>query len=100
MKNEPKQLSFDQALKTLGIEDYKTRIINSNSKGKLDHLDDYIVLANILPDSKNFRAWFIKLTRHANETWKRPKSVYQHILTIFKDSMVDQKLKKKKKQHA
>lgn len=84
------QMSFDAALRKLGIEDFKTRIITSNSKGELMHLTDYIVLAESLPDDSNFRAWFLSVVKYANKNWNRPKSVYQHMVTLFKQSLKQQ----------
>lgn len=35
-------MTFQEALKILDIEDYRERILNSNSNGKLFHLQQYI----------------------------------------------------------
>lgn len=82
-------MTFNEALKILGIEDYAERIYKSNSHGELFHLEQYIELANILKDGLikegkgAFRLWFEEVIKYAEEDWKRPESVFQHIGTIF-----------------
>ena len=80
---------FNAALKRLKIEDYRERIFNSNSRGELFHLNDYIMIAKFLPDNGNdnwFRAGFEKAIIFAEENWDRPESVFQHIPRMMSDS--------------
>ena len=79
-------MTFGEALEKLGIPEYGERIINSNSHGELFHLLDYIQIAQ-LDDVSWFRVWFLKVVEYAEMHWKRPESVFQHILTALKDSM-------------
>lgn len=76
-------MSFEEALKTLGIEEYKERIFHSNSHGELFHLLDYIWLAENWPQPKEpeheFSIVFKKIVDFAQEKWERPESVFQHI---------------------
>lgn len=80
-------MTFEQALKKLNIEEYGERIFNSNSHGELFHLADYIFLAEVLDGDQValFREEFLKIVDWAGKTWKRPESVYQHILTIISE---------------
>ena len=71
-------MTFKEALKKLNIEDYGERIFNSNSHGDLSHLQGYIMLAE-MPDTSWFRDWFEAVVKSAQERWKRPESVFQHI---------------------
>ena len=71
-------MTFKKALTVLGIEDYGRRIFNSNSHGELFHLSDYLCLAE-MEDVSWFRGWFERAVRFAEENWKRPESVFQHI---------------------
>ena len=72
-------MSFDDALKTLGIERYKKRIYKSNSHGELFHLYDYVMIANVVGDDPEFSGYFDELVGFAEENWERPESVFQHI---------------------
>lgn len=77
-------MEFTEALKILGIEDYKEKIFNSNSKGELFHLSQYYELAKIFKGNSNiFRDLFESAVKSANKTWERPDSVYQHIYEIL-----------------
>ena len=81
-------MTFIEALKILGIEEYADRIINSNSRGELFHLEQYYKLAKIFPDNKEwFSPMFKDIIKHAEDTWKRPESVFQHIITILLDTI-------------
>lgn len=74
-------MNLKEALKILNIEDYEQRIVQSNSHGELFHLDQYFQLAEIFKDSKtNFREWFVYTVNFAEQNWKRPESIFQHIL--------------------
>ncbi len=73
------EMTFKEALKKLGIEDYGERIFNSNSSGELFHLIDYIIIARNLDDARYFRTWFERIIKYAEDNWERPASVYQHI---------------------
>lgn len=91
MEEVKQQLGFDDALKILGIEDYSDRILLSNSHGELFHLMDYIGLANLINHYPElgimFRPWFKGVVKSAEETWKRPESIFQHIGTVWNDHM-------------
>lgn len=76
-------MSFQDALKKLNIEDYGERIYNSNSRGELFHISDYIFFAQSFDDTSWFREWFVKVVEMAERDWKRPESVFQHIVEIF-----------------
>jgi hypothetical protein len=77
-------MTFQYALKTLGIEDYAQRILSSNSHGELFHVDQYITLAKTLKGNTEwFRKWFDHIVELAEETWERPESVFQHVLKIL-----------------
>ncbi len=81
-------MTFEEALKVLDIEDYKKQIFESNSKGELFHLMDYVCLARGFQENpKFFRKWFIEVVEATKKEWKRPESVYQHIGTIFIKSL-------------
>jgi len=80
-------ITFGEALKILNIEDYCDRITNSNSHGELFYLSDYIGIAKLIKDDSSwFRPWFEKIVKFADVTWKRPESVFQHILVFLKQS--------------
>ena len=72
-------MNFKEALEKLNIEDFGERIFNSNSRGELFHLADYIMLAGVVTDSDMFREWFLRIVSFAEEQWKRPESIFQHI---------------------
>ena len=77
------KITFAEALKILNIEDYEQRIFNSNSHGELFHLQDYIIVAQLVQEKgriNEFRKWFIGLVEWTEENWKRPESVFQHII--------------------
>ena len=76
-------------LKKLNIEDYADKIFKSNSHGELSHLEDYIIIAEYFNEEtvKQFRNWFVKVVEEAEQKWKRPESIYQHILKIIIDSV-------------
>ena len=81
------EMSFNDALKKLNIEDYGERIFHSNSHGELFHLYDYIVIAKWL-DEKSlplFREWFVDIVKQAEAKWKRPESVFQHMPRILSE---------------
>jgi hypothetical protein len=80
-------MTFKDALKSLGIEDYAERIFNSNSHGELFHIQQYFTLAKVLKgNSEWFREWFEKVVKWAEENWERPESIFQHISQILVDS--------------
>lgn len=76
---------FDDALKKLGIEDFRSQIWHSNSRGEMFHLGDYVVLAS-MPcwNAENFRPLFLYIVDWTKEHWKRPESCYQHMPTLIK----------------
>lgn len=78
-------MTFGDALKRLNIEDYGERIFNSNSHGELFHLADYIAMAETIEDPSWFRELFVVLVAHAEKTWQRPESVFQHFPRMLID---------------
>jgi len=83
-------MSFREALKILDIEEYGDRIVHSNSHGELFHLLDYIVIARIYQKCKNqtwFKEWFEAIVKLAKKHWKRPESIFQHILKTLEGNM-------------
>lgn len=76
-------MTFGEALKKLNIEDYAERIFNSNSHGELFHLADYIAIAEHITDASLFRPWFVAHVEYAEKNWKRPESVFQHIMKML-----------------
>ncbi|MCK4822242.1 hypothetical protein KA005_41145 [bacterium] len=76
-------MNYQEALQTLGIEDYAERIFASNSHGELFHLAQYIRLAEHFGKTDWFSEWFESVVKEAEETWERPQSVFQHILDIL-----------------
>ena len=87
-EKEKKGMSFDEALKILGIEKYSNRIFNSNSHGELFHLADYIFMAEGLQKQtkvtkEQVAAEFDRIVAEAEATWSRPESVFQHMSKIF-----------------
>jgi hypothetical protein len=86
--SKPQSLTFDQALEILNIQDFETRIINSNGHGELFHLLDYIGIADALREDPSwYRDWFILIIQWAQENWKRPESVFQHIPRILSEQL-------------
>jgi len=83
-------MSFDDAVRTLGIEEFRERIWNSNSRGELSHIADYCYVAGVLKDNMTperrieFREWFRSVVKVAEETWQRPESVFQHLQEILR----------------
>ena len=46
-------MNFKEALSYLNLEDYSERIFNSNIRGELFHLQDYIVLAEYFKENED-----------------------------------------------
>lgn len=86
MRGNHWKFTFDDALKRLGIEDFKSAIWNSNSRGELFHLEDYQFMASMLDDKEveEFRPIFVDIVEWAKKNWKRPESCYQHMPTLIK----------------
>lgn len=80
-------MNFQEALKKLNIEDYGERIFNSSSTGELFFLSDYIFFAKTFDDTSWFREWFVAVVEMAERDWKRPESVFQHIVKIFMETV-------------
>ena len=81
-------MTFEESLKTLGIEDYSDRIFNSNSHGELFHLVDYIWLAeHFSAKDLLFHEWFEIIVKSAEQNWKRPESVFQHIPRLLEEML-------------
>lgn len=78
-------MEFIKVLEKLGIEKYEQRILDSNSHGELFHIQQYYVLADALSHeySEWFAEWFDDIVKQAEENWKRPESVFQHIDKIL-----------------
>jgi hypothetical protein len=84
-------MTFEEALKILGIEDYADQIFKSNSHGELFHLVDYVRIAEVYLTvninrpgtfesiAGSFRPMFIAIIEAAGKQWDRPESIYQHI---------------------
>ncbi len=91
-------MTFKEAIKYLGIEDFGKRIFESSSHGELFHLLDYILIAQniskiddpLVPKSPWFREWFTSVVKQAENDWSRPESVFQHIPRILNDSLSEQ----------
>lgn len=76
-------MKFQEALKTLGIEEYSDRIFKSNSRGELFHIQQYFTLAETIGETNWFADWFAKVVEYAEKNWERPESVFQHIDKIL-----------------
>ena len=79
-------MSFKDAIERLGITEYEGRIYNSNSKGELFHLYDYVRLARI-SDVSWFKDWFSAIVKGAELQWERPESVFQHIPRLLEQAI-------------
>ena len=80
-------MNLQEALKTLGIEQYAERIFKSNSHGELFHLQQYFTLAETLGETEWFADWFKEIVKWVEENWERPESVFQHIDKILVEQM-------------
>lgn len=80
-------MTFGEALKKLGIEEYGERIFNSNSHGELFHLQDYIHFAQVYDDetAKLFQQWFVATVTQAEQVWERPESIFQHLPRMMEE---------------
>lgn len=79
-------MNFKEALKVLNIEDFGERIFNSNSRGELFHLGDYVTAAQILQEVNvvdNFREEFLKVIKYAEKNLDRPETIFQHAPRII-----------------
>jgi hypothetical protein len=81
-------MTFREALDILGISEFHDRIINSNSHGELFHLGQYFDFVRVFEQaSDGDKQWFVGFFKgcveHAEKTWKRPESVFQHIGKIL-----------------
>jgi len=86
-KNTQEPANFQEALQKLGIEKYAERIFHSNSNGELFHIQQYFTLAELFGGEKWFVKWFEGVVRYAEENWKRPESVFQHIAVLLEESI-------------
>lgn len=84
-------MTFAEALKKLNIEDYGERIFNSNSHGELFHLYDYMEIAKNLSneEAKEFRSCFVAAVEYAEQNWRRPESVFQHMPQMLEEMTHD-----------
>ena len=82
-------MTFKEALKKLNIEDYEERIFNSNSRGELFHLVDYIMMAELAEDKDMswFREWFVLMVSLAEKHCARPESIFQHIPRCLEETI-------------
>lgn len=80
------QIGFNESLSILGIERFHDRILNSNSRGELIHLMDYIYLAKSIGKNDWFSEWFDSVVEFAEKNWTRPESIFQHIPEFLKQS--------------
>lgn len=77
-------LTFEEAVKFLGIEDYQDRIWKSNSHGELFHLQDYICFAGVFKDDAiYFKKLFEFCVEFAEKEWTRPESCFQHMPALI-----------------
>ena len=81
-------ITFEDALKKLGVEDYSDRIFNSNSGGELFHLSHYVMMALYLKNTEWFRVLFVEIVEMAEKEWERPESIFQHIPKIMADCFI------------
>lgn len=84
---------FQSAIKYLQIEQYESRIFNSNSRGELFHLMDYISIAERYSKSScpeffvlTFKEWFDEIVAFAEKEWENPEHVFQHIPRLLRDT--------------
>ena len=80
-------MQFQEALQKLDIEDYATKIANSNSHGELFYLQDYIIIAETFNDLSWFREWFEQVIKYTKAHWDRPESVFQHIPKMLEETL-------------
>lgn len=83
-------MTFKEALQKLEIEKYGRRIFNSNSRGELSQLHQYIILAESVGTTSWFPDWFESIVDWAEKNWERPQSVFQHIEEILYEQIKDQ----------
>lgn len=80
------RMTFRDAIKKLGIEDYGNRIFHSNSNGELTHLTDYIEMAKNMNGSVRwFRPIFLLCVDYAEKNWRRPESCFQHMPRLMRE---------------
>ena len=81
-------MNFHEALVFLGIPEYEGRIMNSNSRGELFFIADYVAIANTLKNSEDDVSWFApcfkEVVKWAEDNWSRPESVFQHLPRLLK----------------
>jgi hypothetical protein len=80
-------MTYKEIFEKLGISDYADRIFNSNSRGELFHLDDYALILSCFDDVSWFRPWLDDVVNHAENTWIRPESVFQHIPRLIEETL-------------
>lgn len=79
-KFNPEGKTFDAVCEYLQIPEFSKRIFNSNSKGELFHIYDYVAIAKRWQGSTDlFRELFLHLVNLAETKWERPDSVFQHL---------------------
>lgn len=79
-------MTFIESLKRLGIEDYADRIFNSNSRGELIHLGDYIDMAEMIDgDASWFRPIFVACVEFSEQGWRHPEHCFQHMPRLMRE---------------
>ena len=84
-------MDLNEALQELGIEKYKERIVQSNSRGELFYLEQYFTLAEIVKKNNDkdwFSKWFEEVVKYADANWERPNSIFQHIHKILANQLI------------
>lgn len=81
-------MNFQEALKALNIEDFSARIFNSNSRGELFHMYEYIEFAKNMEGKAVswFRPAFLEIVDWAEKTWHRPESIFQHVFKLLREA--------------
>lgn len=76
----PEGKTFEDVYAYLQIPEFSKRIFNSNSRGELFYIYDYVEIAKQWQGSTDlFRELFLYMVKDAEATWKRPDSVFQHV---------------------
>jgi len=82
-------MTFKDVCDELGIGEYSERIFSSNSHGELFHTYQYMQILEMARKNEHFAIWFPaffkEMVKWAEETWKRPESVFQHTMEIMLD---------------
>ena len=86
----PEGETYHDVFKELGIEDHYEAAFNSNSRGELFHLADYVAIRDMWKKSgipfACFKLWFEDAVEEAKREWERPESFYQHVGLCLSDA--------------